>query len=50
MLVVDSLKIRKEQKIKIFYQNELDEACFLHDMANGDFKNLNRKTRADKVS
>ena len=35
---------------KIFYQNELDEACFLHDMANGDFKNLNRKTRADKVS
>ena len=31
------------------YQNELDQACFQHDMAYGDFKDLNRRTAADKV-
>ena len=31
------------------YQNELDKACFQHDMAYGDFKDLNRRTIADKV-
>ena len=31
------------------YQNELDKACFQHDMAYGDFKDLNRRTAADKV-
>ena len=31
------------------YQNELDKACFQHDMVYGDFKNLPRKTAADKV-
>ena len=26
------------------YQNKLDKACFQHDMAYGDFKDLNRRT------
>ena len=31
------------------YQNELDKACFQHDIACGDFKDLHRRTFADKV-
>ena len=31
------------------YQNEIDKACFEHDMAYGDLKDLNRRTFADKV-
>ena len=47
-----------KERIKIFketgdsrhiYQNELDRACFLHDMAYGDFKDLNKRTASDKV-
>ena len=31
------------------YQNELDTAYFQHDMTYRDFKDLNRRTAADKV-
>ena len=31
------------------YQKELDKFCFQHDIAYGDFQNLNRRTFADKV-
>ena len=31
------------------YKNELDKACFQHDMAYGDFKDLKRRTVADNV-
>ena len=31
------------------YKNELDKACFHHDMDYGDFKDLARRTTADKV-
>ena len=31
------------------YKNELDKACFQHDMAHEDFKDLARRTVADKV-
>ena len=31
------------------YKNELDKACFRHDMAYGDFKDLKRRTHSDKV-
>ena len=31
------------------YKNELDKACFEHDMAFGDFKDLARRTASDKV-
>ena len=34
---------------RYIYQYELDKACFQHDMAYGDFKDLNRRTAADKV-
>ena len=31
------------------YKNELDKACFQHDMAYGNFKDLARRTASDKV-
>ena len=31
------------------YKNELDKACFQHDMACGDFKDLKRRTASDKI-
>ena len=31
------------------YKNKLDKACFQHDMAYGDFKDLKRRTASDKV-
>ena len=31
------------------YKNELDKACFQHDMAYGDFKNITRRTALDKA-
>ena len=31
------------------YRNKLDKACFQHDMAYGDFKDLKRRTQSDKV-
>ena len=34
---------------KYIYRNELDKACFQHDMAYGDFKDLKRRTQSDKV-
>ena len=34
---------------KYVYQNELDKACFQHDMAYGHFKDLPRRTTAGKV-
>ena len=30
-------------------KNELDKACFQHDMAYGDFKDLKRRIQSDKV-
>ena len=30
------------------YKNKLDNACFQHDMAYGDFKDLKRRTFSDK--
>ena len=43
-----SKKIKETGDSRYIYQNELDKACFQHDMAYGDFKDLNR-TFADKV-
>ena len=31
------------------YKNELDKACFEHDIAYGNFKDLSRRTASDKV-
>ena len=30
------------------YKNDLDKACFQHDMTYGKFKNLNKRTQSDK--
>ena len=57
MLFCDSLKIKIEQKRKIgksrnsryIYENELDKACFQHDMVYGDSKGLSRRAFTDKV-
>ena len=35
--------------LRNIYKNELDKACFQHDMAYGDFKDLKRRTQSDKV-
>ena len=33
----------------IIYKNELDQACFQHDMAYGKSKHLIKRTQPDKV-
>ena len=49
-LVDHLLKTEKEFKNSSFiYKNELDKACFQHDMAYGDFKDLKRRTTSDKI-
>ena len=42
-------KIKETGDLRYIYQNELGKACFQHDTAYGDFKDLNRRTAADKV-
>ena len=32
------------------YKNELDKACFQHDMDSGKYKDLEKRTQSDKVS
>ena len=50
--------LKKKERIKKFketgdstyiYQNGLDKACFQHDLAYGDFKDLPWRTACDKV-
>ena len=35
--------------INYIYKNDLDTACFQHDMAYGKYKDLNKRTKSDKV-
>ena len=42
-------KIKETGDTSYIYKNELDKACFQHDMAYGDFKDLKRRTFSDKV-
>ena len=42
-------KLKERKDSKYIYQNELDKACFQHDMTYGDFKDLLRRTTADKI-
>ena len=35
--------------LRYIYQNKLHKACFQHDMAYGDFKDLTRRTASDKI-
>ena len=40
---------KETRDLKYLYPNELDEACFQHDMAYKNFNDLPRRTAADKV-
>ena len=42
-------KFKQTEGSRYIYKNELDKACFQHDMAYGDFKDLSKGTAADKV-
>ena len=42
-------KFKETLDTNYIYKNELDKACFQHDMAYGDFKDLKRRTFSDKV-
>ena len=42
-------KFKQAGDSRYVYKNELDKACFQHDMAYGDFKDLAKRTAADKV-
>ena len=41
--------ITKTWVSQYIYQNELDKACFQHEMAYGDFKDSTRRTASDKI-
>ena len=42
-------KFKQTGDSRYVYKNELDKACFQHDMAYGDFEDLKRRTAADNV-
>ena len=41
-------KFMQTRNTDFIYKNELDKACFQHDIAYGDFKDLVRRTASDK--
>ena len=41
--------LEKQEIQKYIYRNELDKACFQHDMAYGGVKDLAKRTTSDKV-
>ena len=42
-------KFKQTGGSRYIYKNELDKACFQHDMAYRDFKDLKKRTAADKI-
>ena len=42
-------KFKQTGDSRYIYRNELDKACFQHDMAYGDCKDLAKRAAADKV-
>ena len=42
-------KLKETGETSYIYKNELDGACFQHEMTYGDFKDLKRRTASDKV-
>ena len=42
-------KFKETGDSRYIYQNKLDNACFQHDIAYGDFKDLTRRTASDKI-
>ena len=42
-------KFKETGNTSYIYKNELDKACFQHDMAYGDFKDLKKRTASYKI-
>ena len=42
-------KLKETGDTSYIYKKELDKACFQHDMAYGDFKELARRTTSDEI-
>ena len=42
-------KFKETGDTSYIYKNEVDKACFQHDVADGDFKDVARRTASDKV-
>ena len=42
-------KFMQTENTNFIYKNELDKACFQHDMAYGKTKDLVKRTQSDKV-
>ena len=42
-------KFKQTGDSRYIYKNELNKACFQYDMAYGDFKDLAKRTAADKI-
>ena len=42
-------KFKETGDTSYIYKNELDKACFQHDMAYGDFKDIKRRTASNKI-
>ena len=42
-------KFKETGDSRYISQNELDKACFQHDIVYGDFKDLTRRTASDKI-
>ena len=47
--LLNGQKFKETGDTKYIYRNELDKACFQHDLTYGDFKDLARRTASDKV-
>ena len=43
------MKFKETGDSRYIYQNEINKASFQHDMTKVDFKDLDRRTAADKV-
>ena len=42
-------KFKETEDTIYIYKNELDKACFQHNMAYGNFKDFARRTASDKI-
>ena len=42
-------KFKETGDSRYTYRNDQDKACFQHDMANGDFKDLTTTTASEKI-
>ena len=42
-------KFKETGDTSYIYKNKLDKACFQHDMAYEDFKDIKRRTASDKI-